>query len=112
MRRLPKQVRLLGQRITVGLVPELTHAAEDEQGDLMYHAAYGIFSPQEPVIWLDSENGSERMKATFLHEVLHAAIDISHQSIDDEEVVVGMLAPLLLDFIRANKAAVAYLQES
>ena len=32
--------------------------------------------------------------------------------VEDEEELVGRLAPVLLDFIRANRGAIAYLQES
>jgi Zn-dependent peptidase ImmA (M78 family) len=103
VRRTPRSVRLLGQRIGILRIANLQH----EQ-----HEAYGVFSPQEPIIWLDWGNGPERMKVTLMHEILHAALDTSHQTVPEEEDVVGILAPLLLDFLRNNKAVVAYLQES
>lgn len=105
MRRLPKVLRLLSARVPVEVEDNLTH----NDGD----ACYGIFGNRELVIYLDRENSPERMKVTLLHEVLHALIGVANMAeATTEEEAVNRLAPLVLNFIRENKAAVAYLQES
>ena len=107
-RRLPKQVRVLGMRIFVETQPELEF--ENEHGEP--HKAYGMFFPGYPGIVLNTDNGPERMKYTLVHEVLHAIVNQTNILTEDEEALVSRMAPALLDFIRDNKAAVAYLQES
>lgn len=111
-RRLPKLLRFLGQTFTVEVKPGLTHDNEDLADPHQLHRAYGIYTPQVNAIYLDVENGRNRMQVTLMHESLHAMLDAAHCTIIAEEDVVGILAPLLVDFLRANKAAVAYLQES
>ena len=110
MRRQPKFLRILGQRIAVTTVVGLTH--EDEEDDHA-HRAYGVFDPAEPSIAMDKDMGSERRKVTLVHEGLHAMLNTAKlDSVEDEEELVGRLSPILLDFIRANRGAIAYLQES
>lgn len=114
MRRLPTSVRVGGLRIGIGKVPNLTHDNGDEESGDRHHRAYGVFEPGGPAIWLDQSSGPERLKATLVHEVVHALINTARLNMlpDEEEEFVGRLSPLLLDFIRANVGAVAYLQES
>lgn len=104
-RPLPKFLRLLSARIEVVLQDELTH------GDGA--PCYGIYDTDAMVIWLRTEDTRERRKVSLLHESLHAMIGVSNMAAaESEEEAVNRLAPLLLDFLRTNKAAVAYLQES
>lgn len=114
-RRLPKQLRFLGQPMAVEVVDNLMHigdAPDGHEGDWVHeHAAYGVYTPQVNTIYLDSGNGRNRMKVTLMHEALHAMLDAAHTTIPHEEEVVGLLAPLMVDFIRANRAATAYIQE-
>lgn len=111
MRRLPKFVRVGGLKVGLLRIPQLLHDAED---GTHAHRAYGVFDPAEPLIWLDSASGPERQKVTLVHEVLHAIMNTARLNYtdDEEEQVVERLAPLVLDFIRANRGAVAYLQEN
>lgn len=110
MRRAPKHVRILSQRIAVEFVEGLTHEGDDDEHA---HRAYGVFDPGVPGIALDKASGPERTKVTLVHECLHAMLNTSKlDEVEDEEELVGRLAPVLLDFIRANRGAIAYLQES
>lgn len=109
MRRLPKFVRILGLKVEVIKAPELIHT--DDHGH--EQSAFGEFDHWSPAIAIDTTAGTERQKATLVHEVLHAAINLGEVgSVTTEEELVTKLAPLLHDFIRNNRAAVAYLQES
>lgn len=111
MRRLPKFLRIGGMKVGVLVLPQLVHEAED---GTHAHRAYGVFDPGAPLIWLDTESGPERRKATLVHETLHAILNTARMELaaDDEEQMVGRMAPLVLDFIRTNRGAIAYLQES
>jgi hypothetical protein len=114
MRRLPKFIRIAGLKHGIGKVRNLSIAADDGVADEHLHRCYGTFEPGGPLIWLDAENGPERDKATLVHEVLHAVISTAHIDIDNdtEETLVSRMSPLVLDFIRANRGAIAFLQES
>jgi hypothetical protein len=98
--------------MSVEVVDGLTHVDDALEGEWDHeHAAYGVYYPNTSVIHLDSGNGRNRMKVTLMHESLHAMLDAAHVTVPDEEDVVGILAPLLVDFIRGNRAATAYMQE-
>ncbi|MBA3583915.1 MAG: hypothetical protein H0W36_05190 [Gemmatimonadetes bacterium] len=113
MRRLPRFIRVIGHKVGVGVIKDLTHDNGDEADAHQFHRAYGVFVPDGPLIWLDKGNGPERMKSTLVHEALHAMLTVAHiEESSDEEELVGKLAPILLDFIRANRSAISYLQES
>lgn len=109
MRRLPKFVRVGGLKVGIGKIDGLLH---DNDHDT--HRAYGVFDPGQYLIYLDGASSAERTKVTLVHEVLHMVINTARLELDpeDEEKLVGRTAPLLLDFIRANRGAIAYLQES
>lgn len=111
MRRLPKFIRVGGLKVALLRVPDLMHDADDGSHA---HRAYGVFDPAQPLIWLDTASGPERQKVTLVHEFLHAAINTARLDFDaeTEEMMVGRLAPFVLDFLRSNRGAVAYLQES
>jgi hypothetical protein len=102
------QVEVVSHLVHVGEAPDGHPEPELWQHE---HMAYGVYTPQETTIYLNAENGRNRQKVTLMHESLHAMLDAAHCTIPHEEDVVGMLAPLLVDFIRANKAATAYMQE-
>lgn len=110
-RRLPKVLRFLGQPMQVEVISHLIHVNDEPESHDHEHMAYGVYTPQVNVIYLNAENGRNRMKVTLMHEALHAMLDAAHTTVPHEEEVVGLLAPLLVDFIRANKAATAYMQE-
>ncbi len=114
-RRLPKFIRVLGQRILITLEDEpVIHELSDE-GDHLDSRVYGLFKPEYPGIVLDRATGPERTKVTLVHESLHAMVNTSKfefKNSDKEEELVGRLAPVLLDFIRSNVGVILYLQES
>lgn len=105
--RLPKTLRIMSHRVQVVLVEGLQH-----HDGHSYSAAYGQYDPSIISIDLRKEDSVERNKVTLLHEALHAMIDVSNMAeANSEEESVTRLAPLLLNFIRENKAAIAFLQE-
>lgn len=116
-RRLPKSIRVMGTRIGVGVIEQLTIPADHEhpveEGESADpHRAYGVYEGDLPIIWLDKDSGPERTKVTLVHESLHAMLNIARiDSVNGEEELVSRLAPVLFAWLRENKAAVAYLQE-
>lgn len=108
MRRLPKFIRVLGLKVALGQDWGLSY----EDGGHS-HSAWGLYDGDAPRVWLAKEAGVERVKATLVHEALHAMLSIAHiDEVDGEEELVTRLAPILHDFIRSNRGAIAYLQES
>lgn len=110
MRRLPRQLRVLGQRVPVARITNLMHEGEQDEHE---HRAYGVFDPEGPMVFLDEGMGSERTKVTLVHEWLHAMLNTSKlDTVETEEELVGRLAPVLLEGIRSNRGVITYLQES
>lgn len=118
MKSMPTAVRLLSQRIDVTMEPDLQIVhMHDNAGDPMMQSVYGSWSSSESVIKIDTNQGFERMHETFLHENLHAMVQVAQ--IDrmcdgaglSEEAVVSALAPILLAWLRDNPKAVAYITE-
>jgi hypothetical protein len=115
LRRLPKFLRIGGLKHTVEKVDDLAiesgHGAED---GILYHRAYGTYEPGPLNISIDPSSSAERIKVTLMHETLHAIINTARLGMvpADEEEFVGRISPLLLDFIRSNRGAILYLQES
>lgn len=116
-RRTPRSVRLLSQRIEVAIEENLTVAADHDDAENVEavhgHRAFGVFDPNQLIIWLDKASSSERRKVTLVHELLHAMLNVARiDKVETEEEFVGRAAPVLLSFLRENRAAVAYIQES
>lgn len=113
MRRLPRSIRILGHRVGIVGVPNLTyevHAAGDVSAH--HHDAWGLYEEYGPIISIDTTGGPERQKVTLLHEVLHAGINVAHiDEVKNEEDLVTRLSPVLFDIIRNNRGLIAYLQE-
>lgn len=105
-RRLPSSLRVAAHRVGIG-------RAHNLHGDIdgMPAKAFAVSDVDDLMMWFERDMGPERTKTTFMHEVLHMYLGIMHIHVEDEEAVVTQLAPLLIDFIRNNKAAVAYMQE-
>ncbi|MFZ4431667.1 MAG: hypothetical protein ACOYOQ_00570 [Microthrixaceae bacterium] len=71
---------------------------------------YGACDKSHHVISLHPNQSGDRLRATLLHEVIHALCDVA--AVDDdkaEEAVATRLAPLLLDVLRDNPRLVEYL---
>jgi len=118
----PRRTRVLGQTFTVGLVSNLrVPNGEFENPEINEDAAKligvnGVCDSDQQVIWLERHAGHDGQRATFLHEHLHAIFAIAGMRADlltaeTEERVVKCLAPMLLDFLRANPKAIAYMLE-
>lgn len=109
MSRFPKVLRIVSARVPVALVSGIMHA--DEDGDLL--PAYGMSYTDALRIELDEANSLERHKVTLIHEALHMMIAVANvPPAESEEEAVTVLAPLLLNFIRDNRATVTWLQEA
>jgi hypothetical protein len=112
LRRLPRSIRILGHRVGVVQVENLTYTVHVDGADDHHHDAWGLYEEYGPIITLDSLAGPERKKVTLIHETLHAAMSIAHiDEATSEEQLVTRLAPVLFDIIRNNKGLVSYLQE-
>jgi hypothetical protein len=102
----PKDVRLLTQRVVVKMAKDLEW---DDNGHR--HEAFGLFVPQERLIYLRKGMAPDYERQTFLHENLHLIIETANILTDDEEALVHRLSPILLSWLRENPDAVEYLQE-
>lgn len=112
MRRLPRSVRIMGQRIGIVRAENLTYTVHEDDIESHHHGAWGIFEEYGPVISIDVTAGPERQKVTLVHEVMHAAINTAHiDEVTNEEDLVTRLSPVLFDIIRNNRGLIAYLQE-
>lgn len=120
-RRPPKTLKVLGQRFDVTTLPghvvvDASHlfSVEETEGLKML---LGLCEPDDMTITISENQGQDRMRETYLHEALHAVFSkarLQHEKVitgPEEETIVGRIAPILLDFVRTNKAVVAYLQE-
>lgn len=106
MKALPRTIRLLGQVISIVSVPNLSH---DNEG------CHGLYEPDLPRISINRGDGNERKRATLTHESLHAMFNagaLSAAPADDEEELVSRLAPILLSWVRENRAVIEYLTET
>lgn len=111
----PASIRLMTQLITVDWVEGL-HMPGESDLDEHPHKAMGVYQMAEQAIFMDVGLGFERERQTFLHENLHAifAIGKLEDALMDgaEEHVVGVLAPIMLAWLRDNPKAVAWLMET
>lgn len=109
----------MSQRIPVREEPQLHLPCEDdEHGDAHVHPAYGLYDERTQVIKIDAHLPFERQRETFLHENLHAMMSAGQldallvaEAEGLDEHLVGILAPILLCWMRENPRAVAYLCE-
>ncbi len=109
MRRLPKSVKVLGQRVEVRTSEAIEHGE--------YGTCDGMFYPGIRTIEVATRLSPDKQRDVALHESLHAMLTVSRLDdylgpTFDEEATVKGLAPVLLQFIRENKAFIAYLQEA
>jgi hypothetical protein len=72
-------------------------------------AAVGITVEALRTIAVSGDLVADAERETFLHELLHACISASGLSCRDEERLVSVLAPRLLEALRHNPVIVAYL---
>lgn len=85
---------------------DLLRAANEMHFDLLGHC-----DPRRSRITINPEQSSHRMRATLLHECLHAVFEQLGLAGDDEEATVARLAPALLDLLRRNPDLVTFLTE-
>ncbi len=116
---MPKRIRLLSQRIPVRETGDLhLPCGDDESGEVHKHPAYGIYDERSQTIQIDAHLPFERQRETFLHECLHAMLSVGQldtlltaEAEGLDEHIVGVLAPILLAFLRENPTAVIYMTE-
>lgn len=108
---MPDEVIVVGQQIVVSVVPSIDFEQEGKRIE-----AYGVYDGDGPVILLSEGQGPSRLRHTFVHENLHAMLDLANASArlgtKREERTVTSLAPVLLSWLRSNPDAVRWLQES
>ena len=84
---IPCAIPLLGHRITVGIVPpEQWPYGED---------CVGIWLPADHTIHIVGGQSDSVLMQTFMHELLHAALDLMNHKLSRNEVFVDTLAGLL-----------------
>lgn len=113
---MPRVIRLLTQKFSVEFGEEIPDPTVE--GDDHGHMAIGTYESRTNQIVVDKNLSPSRERAVFLHENLHAMLDLAN--IDAtlsahagglDEHVVGALAPVLLSWLRENPRAVVYLTE-
>lgn len=112
----PLAAWLLTQRIDISWVDNLHHASEDGEGNVVAQKAMGVYEMVEQTISMRNGMGFERERQTLLHENLHAMVAAGGLEVafreDAEEHIVGVLAPVLLSWMRENPHIVKYLMET
>lgn len=64
---------------------------------------WGCFNPATQVIEVSQKLSAAEQGRTLIHELLHAAFDLSGLENDDEEKIVGHLDRAVATIIRDNK---------
>lgn len=116
--KFPATMKIVSQVVSVEEVPDL-HQEPDDGHEAHPHRAFGVYEAGVQAIWLDKGLTFERQRVTFLHETLHAILDVgSLEALIDRSAGIGLgehvvtaLAPLLLAWLRDNPKAVQYLSE-
>ncbi len=108
MTTMPASLLLLGQRFTVEAVP-----ADDQRLGPGDRPNMGLCDAKLQHIYIAADLGPDQARDTVLHEVIHALAKITAAvgflSGAEEERIVMLLSPLLLDALRANPELVTYL---
>ena len=109
----PSEVTILGQRVEVVmyegavLVPGRMYHEDGSDHDHGEGFLGGHSSLQYGSIGLSYDMSDDQLADTFLHELFH--MFTFYAQVDIAEVDVMRLAPIMLDFLRRNPAAVRYL---
>lgn len=105
---------LMSQSISVSSAHNLHTPSGELDGH--GHKAFGLYDEVDQAITLDDELGHEMARSTFLHESLHAMLAFGQldtlmnvEMPKFDEHFVGAFTPILLDWLRSNPVAVAYL---
>jgi len=98
----------MGQRFTVTMVENLRVSSECGHLDIL-----GLCDSDAQKIVLESLQGPDKLRETFLHEHLHAMVNLAGLrdvlTEDKDEDVIKRLTPILLQFLRDNPAVYAFL---
>jgi len=111
--QMPRSVKVMGQRFTIEKYAHINEEIDGHNFNLLGHA-----DSDEQKIRLTTDGiGDDRKREVFLHENLHAMVNVAGLPrdilIDDkDEAAIKRLAPILLLWLRDNPRAVAYLMES
>lgn len=101
MRRIPKSFQLLGHTIGVHVINAGDwDALSEKYPDI--EDCVGYWSPKDNVILVKRQKRS-MMHHTFVHELLHAALDQMNHRLSRNEVFVDNLAGLLSQALETAK---------
>lgn len=99
MRKPPRVLRILGQRVEV-----TTAAHVEREGD--FEELQGHMDLAGGFMAIGTHQSPDQVADTFLHECLHFMLQlIGH----DDEKMVWRLSPVLMDFMRRNPRAVEFI---
>lgn len=109
---MPAAVELGPFRYTVTTAElDLLRAAERQRSTLMGHADHETLT-----VVVDGRMAVGAQRETLMHELLHVVTEVaglnSTWSSADEEANVRRLSPIVLELLRRNPAAVAFLTEA
>lgn len=99
----PSYVKVLGQTFTLEWVRKSDELSERQR--------VGRTDIQKQAISVDATAGDDQQRDVVLHEIIHACLRVVASGVSEttEERVTSLLAPLLLDVLRANPHVVQFL---
>lgn len=115
--RFPRKTKVLGTVYTVSSEAGLmihSHETGGAQAELdSILDVLGLMDDTAQTIVLEKNQGPDRLKVTYLHEHLHAMFSAAGLrdtvDYDDEEKIVGRLAPIMLLFLKENPNVYTFL---
>ena len=109
-KRMPRAIRIVGQRYKV---QQQANLHVQDHNDEAPTGVDGLMDTTHQIMMIDPTIGSDRLREVFLHESLHAMVNAAglHRDILEgrDEQVIKRLAPILLDFLKANPQVYTYL---
>ncbi len=116
---MPMRTKVLGIKVKVILGPNLLyHEHLDVDGhpvdsDEPPQHLMGLSDSDAQMVVIDSDQGSDRLRDTYIHEHLHMMLALAGIrdtiTYEQEESVVKRISPILLLFLRENPAVYTYL---
>jgi len=106
---IPRSMLVLGQRFKVVQTRNLRVNGSDVKGEHPNEVVdvLGLTDSDIQTIYLETDQGDDKLAETFLHESLHAlwaatGLRVTHG--EEEEQIVKRLSPIMLDWLRRNPA--------
>ncbi len=100
---LPTRVKVGPHMYRVTAVPDVGHVVHDGDEDLLGHVDH-----RSGEITLGTDMSASQKQDTLLHELLHAVLDLLGR---DDEALVRLMTPPLLDLLQRNPKLVEYLMQ-